>query len=98
MKERIWIGALGLAVVTGIGTWLDSGLQALQAPQPVNPAAAQEKHCDFTYIFDKDRPNIGEDGAIKYDASWQKMVDGGWSLKSAMPIPAGGFYFFEKCR
>ena len=51
--------------------------------------------CDYTYVDDDGKPNIGENGEIKYDDEWRKMIEGGWILKVAV---AEGVYVFEKCR
>jgi hypothetical protein len=36
----------------------------------------------------------GQKGAIKYNAAWKAVVEGGWKLKTA----ADDVYVFEKCR
>jgi hypothetical protein len=84
MTRNIYIGALGLV-----------GGLALAQLAPVGLGHAQDAHhCDYTFIKDADEPNIGSDGDIKYDKSWQKVLNGGWSLKAATGI----IYIFEKCR
>ena len=52
--------------------------------------------CDYTYLHDEGKPNIGEDGAIKYHDEWKKVTEDGWILKVA--VAGEGVYVFEKCR
>jgi hypothetical protein len=60
---------------------------------------AQEKTegkqiCDYTYIEDSMRPNIGPNGTIRYNDKWKLVVEGGWKLK----IATEDIYVFERCR
>jgi hypothetical protein len=50
--------------------------------------------CDYTYINDSMRPEIGQNGAIKYNDAWKAVVEGGWKLKTA----SDEMYVFERCR
>ena len=63
-----------------------------------NAIAKTGTKCDYSYLSDGGFPDIGEDGKIKYDEDWSKMIEDGWEL--AFPIngdssPKG--YMFKKC-
>lgn len=59
-----------------------------QAPQPA-------RHCEWTFLTDQGRPNLGENGTVDLkDPDWKKMSDGGWHL---VTMGHNGVYMFEKC-
>jgi hypothetical protein len=51
--------------------------------------------CDYTYVEDDGSPNLGKNGQIKYNSTWRKVLDEGWTLKMAGSDV--GIYIFEKC-
>ena len=59
-------------------------------------SAQSQVKCDFIFISDNGEPNIGKAGEIRYGADWQKIVDGGWTLKTT--ADGDGGYIFERCR
>jgi hypothetical protein len=68
------------------------------AGQSVKAQGTATRGCDYTYIEDTGQPNLGKNGAIKYDDSWKAVVEGGWSLKTASAVGSSVEYVFEKCR
>ena len=87
-----------LALVAGLCGLL-AGIALTAAVFGAAPVRAQEKAegpqiCDYTFINDSMRPEIGQNGVIKYNAAWKAVVEGGWKLKAA----SDEMYVFEKCR
>jgi hypothetical protein len=87
-----------LALVAGL-CGLAAGIVLTAALFSAVPVGAQEKPegkqiCDYTYINDSMRPEIGQNGAIRYNDSWKAVVEGGWKLKTA----SDEMYVFERCR
>ena len=95
MKKNLTFACIGLIV--GIGLARVDILRA-SPPIPQSSAASSVRKCDLTYIYDKGAPNIGENGAIKYNDAWTAVVESGWSLKAMGNAKDGTVYVFEKCR
>lgn len=92
MNRNICFASLGL--VCGL-------VVAQLAPFNVASVSAQtgrQNKCDYTFIQDGGEPNIGKAGEIKYDESWTKVLEAGWTLKATLGQGAGSLYVFEKCR
>lgn len=66
---------------------------ATAVPLARTAVAQSAKKCDYTQIMDSGTPEIGEDGAVRYDAAWQTVLDRGFRLSAAN----GGIYIFERC-
>lgn len=69
-----------------------------QTVQAQSAAEPKPSRCDFTYILDGGKPNIGKAGEIKYSPDWAKVVEGGWTLKAAVGERSSSLYIFEKCK
>jgi hypothetical protein len=59
-------------------------------------AQSTSGRCDYTYVEDDGSPNLGKNGVIRYNSTWRKVLDEGWTLKMAGGDV--GIYIFEKCR
>jgi hypothetical protein len=87
-----------LALTAGLCGLL-AGIVLTAALFRAEPVRAQEpaegrQICDYTYINDSMRPEIGQNGAVRYNPEWKAVVEGGWKLKTA----SNEMYVFEKCR
>ena len=91
MKTSVCFACCGLILGFAVGQ------QRFFQAASLSAQTTSARKCDYTYIRDGSRPDIGTDGEIKYNESWKKVLDGGWILK-ATAGSEGSVYVFEKCR
>lgn len=99
-----WMGVSLVLAGVVLGMLLGGGQARLAWADDAAPAASQR--CEWSYVQDKNRPELGEDGKIAMGEEWKGMSAGGWRLVTGgVPIVMGGgfgggtyVYFFERCR